>query len=275
MSINWFPGHMTKARREISDAMPRTDVVIEVLDARLPRASRNPLLQELRGDRVCITVLNRDDLADPTVTALWKSWFERELATRVLAISAREAAAAKRVTALCRKLVPERGSLDKPVRAMVIGIPNVGKSTLINTIKGKPVANVGNKPAVTKRRQAVQVTKGIIVADTPGVLWPKIENEIDGLRLAASGAIGDKAHDAVQVATYVAGFLTEAYPDRLRERFRLDELPGDARETIEAIGRRRGCLVRGGEVDLYKASDVLLQDLRTGKIGRVSLERPD
>jgi len=275
MSINWFPGHMAKARREIGEAMRRTDVVIEVLDARLPAASRNPLLRELRGEKPCITVLNRDDLADPAITALWKKAFEDEEGVRAVAISARERSQAKRLTALCRELVPGRGTPLKPIRAMVVGIPNVGKSTLINTLKGRAVADVGNKPAVTKRRQTVQIGKAIELADTPGVLWPKIENEADGYRLAASGAIGERAMDSLQVALFAAQHLAQAYPERLRERFGLESLPSEPGELIEAIGRRRGCLVRGGEVDPYKAADVLLQDLRTGKLGRISFERPN
>ena len=275
MSINWFPGHMVKARREIGEAMSRTDVVIEVLDARLPLASRNPLLGELRGDKPCITVLNRDDLADPGVTAMWKKFFEEEDGVRVVAISAKERSQAKRLTALCREMVPGRGTPLKPIRAMVVGIPNVGKSTLINTLKGRAVADVANKPAVTKRRQTVQIGKAILLADTPGVLWPKIENEADGYRLAASGAIGDRAMDLVQVALFAAGYLAGAYPERLRERFRLEALASEPGELLEAIGRRRGCLIRGGEVDPYKAADALLQDLRSGKLGRISFERPD
>jgi ribosome biogenesis GTPase A len=275
MSINWFPGHMNKARREIAAAMHQTDVVIEVLDARLPASSRNPVLEELRGDKPCITVLNRDDLADPAKTSLWKQSLERGHGVRVLAISANERSQVTRLISLCRDLVPGRGVAGKPIRAMVVGIPNVGKSTLVNSLKGRAVADVGNKPAVTKRRQMVQIGKFIMVADTPGVLWPKIENEADGYRLAASGAIGDKAMDSLQVARFATEYLARAYPDRLRERFSL-EAPGvESLELLEAIGRRRGCLVRGGEVDLYKAADALLHDLRTGKLGRISFEEPN
>ena len=158
---------------------------------------------------------------------------------------------------------------------MVVGIPTVGKSTLIHSLKGRAVADVGNKPAVTKRCQPVQIGKFIVVADTPGVLWPKIENEADGYRLAASGAIGDKAMDSLQVALFAAQYLAQVYPERLRERFDVDAPSAEPRELIEAIGRRRGCLVRGGEVDFYKAADVLLHDLRTGKLGRISFEKPN
>jgi len=275
MSINWFPGHMNKARREIAEAMGRTDVVIEVLDARLPASSRNPLLRELRGDKPCITVLNRDDLADPARTALWSKALEREHGVRTVAISAKERSQVKRLIPLCRDLVPGRGGVGRPIRVMVIGIPNVGKSTLINSLKGRAVADVGNKPAVTKRPQSVQIGKFIVVADTPGVLWPKIDNADDGFRLAASGAIGDRAMDSLEVALFTVRYLAETYPERLRERFDLDECSAEPRELIEAIGRRRGCLIRGGEVDVYKAADVLLHDLRTGKLGRISFETPD
>jgi len=275
MTINWFPGHMNKARREIAAAMRQTDVVIEVLDARLPASSRNPLLRELRGDKPCITLLNRDDLADPATTARWKQTLEREPGVRVVAITAGERVQVKRLPSLCRDLVPTRGVAGRPIRAMVIGIPNVGKSTLINSLKGRAVADVGNKPAVTKRRQSVQIGKFIVVADTPGVLWPKIDNEADGYRLAASGAIGDRAMDSVQVALFAVQFLARAYPERLRDRFDLETPAAAPPELLEAIGRRRGCLVRGGEIDLYKAADALLHDLRTGRLGRISFEEPN
>lgn len=274
MSIHWFPGHMNKARREIAEAMRQTDVVIEVLDARLPATSRNPLLRELRGNKPCITVLNRNDLADPAMTAAWKKRLEREHGVRAVAISAKERSQVKRLTSLCRDLVPGRGGAGQPIRALVVGIPNVGKSTLINSLKGRAVADVENKPAVTKRLQSVRIGKSIVVADTPGVLWPKIENEADGYRLAASGAIGAKDMDSMQVALFAAQYLAQAYPERLRERFDLEVPSAEPHALIEAIGRRRGCRVRGGEIDLHKAADVLLQDLRTGKLGRISFEKP-
>jgi len=274
VSINWFPGHMTKARRDIAEAMRRTDVVLEVLDARLPAASRNPLLRELRGDKPCVTLLNRNDLADPATTVLWKKALEREHGVRAVAISAKERSQAKRLISLCRDRLPGRGVAGKPIRMLVVGIPNVGKSTLINSLKGRAVADVGNKPAVTKRCKTVQIGPFIMVADTPGVLWPKIENEADGYRLAASGAIGDRAMDSLHVALFAVEYLAQAYPQSLCERYDLDGTLEEPRELIEAIGRRRGCLVRGGEVDLYKAADALLLDLRSGRLGRISFEQP-
>ncbi len=274
MSINWFPGHMNKARREIAKALRETDVVIEVLDARLPSASKNPLLAELRGGKPCVVVLNKSDMADPSVTAAWMADFEREEGVCALALSATRESEVRRILKLCRRLVPERGVPGKQVRALVVGIPNVGKSTLINALKGRSVADVSNRPAVTRRQQRVDLGGAVVVSDTPGVLWPKIEDPSDGYRLAASGAIGDNAMDSLDVALFAATFLLERYSALLRKRFKIDPLPDSAESLLEEIGKRRGCLSRGVGVDLNKAAELLLHELQTGKIGRVSFEEP-
>ncbi len=274
MSINWFPGHMNKARREIAKAMRETDLVIEVLDARLPSASQNPLLVELRGDKPCIKVLNKSDLADPALTEAWMAALQTEEGVCALALSAIRDSEVRRILKLCRKLVPERGVPGKQVRAMVVGIPNVGKSTLINVLKGRDVADVSNRPAVTRRQQRVDLGGAVVVSDTPGVLWPKIEDPEAGYRLAASGAIGDNAMDSLAVALFATAFLAQRYPELLRKRFKLEALPDSSEAILQEIGQRRGCLSRGVGVDLNKAAELLLHELKTGKIGRVSFEEP-
>ncbi len=274
MGINWFPGHMNKARREIAKAMRETDLVIEILDARLPSASQNPMLRQLRGGKPCIKVLNKSDLADATVTQAWMKEFEREKGVLALPLSANRSSEANRLNKLCRRLVPDRGVAGKPIRAMVVGIPNVGKSTLINSLKGRSVADVGNKPAVTKRQQTVELGKFIVVSDTPGVLWPKIEDESDGYRLAATGAIGANAMDYVQAGLFALSYLSVHYSKELKARYKLSELPEGSEAILEAIGAKRGCLTKGVGVDLYKAAELILNELRSGKIGKLSMERP-
>ena len=274
MTIQWYPGHMAKAKRQIAEYMPIIDVVIEVLDARLPVSSSNPMLEKLRREKPCIKVLNKSDLADPAVTELWVKHFDHMAGVKAIPIEASKRATVGQLTGLCRKLVPNRGVPGKTLRAMVVGIPNVGKSTLINTLAGKKMARVGDKPAITTCPQQIDLRNGIHLADTPGMLWPHIRNQQSSYRLAASGAIGDGAMDYVSVARYVAGFLMERYADALRARYKLQELPASALELVELIGRKRGCLVAGGEVDEQRASELLLRELRAGLIGRITLETP-
>jgi ribosome biogenesis GTPase A len=276
LSIQWYPGHMTKARRLIAEAMPDQDVVIEVLDARMPRASANPLLTELRGQKPCVKVLSKSDIADPVVTKLWLRHFEELENGKVLAIAIttqREAETRTRIAEACGALAkPSRGR--KTARAIIVGIPNVGKSTLVNTLAQRKIANVGDVPAVTKGKQIVELKNGMTVSDNPGIMWPKIEDPIGGLRLAFGGAIPDAALDYENVALFGAKFVLEHYPDLLTKRYKLTELPADAHALIEEIGRRRGCLQRGGKVDLRKAADIFIHEFRTGVLGRISLERP-
>jgi ribosome biogenesis GTPase A len=274
MKIEWYPGHMARAKRQIAEVMPKIDVVIEVLDARLPVSSANPMLEKLRGNKLCIKVLNKSDLADPDVTDLWVEYFDRMNGVKAIPLEAKKRSAAGQIPHLCRRMVPHRGVPGKTLRAMVVGIPNVGKSTLINTLAGKKMARVGDKPAITTCPQQIDLRNGIHLADTPGLLWPDIRNQRSAYRLAASGAIGEGGMDYQGVALFAADYLMNRYYQALAMRYQLTEMPESASALIELIGRKRGCLVAGGNVDQLRASELLLRELRAGLIGRVSLERP-
>ncbi|MCD4688396.1 MAG: ribosome biogenesis GTPase YlqF [Desulfuromonadaceae bacterium] len=275
MTIKWFPGHMSTARKQIAEAMPKIDVAIEVLDARLPVSSGNPLLAELRQHKPVIKVLNKADLADPQVTKEWIRFFEKnDKGVRALAINAGNKGEATRVPNLCRSLIPHRGKPGRPLRVMIMGIPNVGKSTLINTLAGKRIARVGDRPAITRCAQQIDLRNGVLLYDTPGILWPNLEDQQGAYRLAASGAIGDNAMDYESVALFAAEFLLQHYSEFMAQRYKLKALPAEAVELLAEIGRRRGCLGAGGVVDSYRAAEALLRDLQGGKIGRISFERP-
>ena len=275
MVIEWFPGHMAKAKRQIAEVMPKIDIVIEVLDARLPVSSSNPLLEKLRGYKPCIKVLNKSDLADPAVTKSWVAYFDQLAGVKALPIEAAKRSTVGQITDLCRRMVPNRGVPGKTLRAMVVGIPNVGKSTLINTLAGRKIARVGDKPAITTCPQQIDLRNGIHLADTPGLLWPDIHNQKSAYRLAATGAIGDAAMDYVDVALYAADYLMKHYPKPLAARYKFQDAPESASELVDRIGRRRGCLIAGGQLDQQRASELLLRELRAGLIGRVSLESPE
>ena len=296
--LGWFPGHMNKARRQIKDALPEIDVVIEVLDARLPYSSANPMLAELTRHKPVLKILSRADLADPTRTDEWVAFFDAQEDTRALAITTTNTRELKKIPKLCHELAGAVRA-DRDVRVMVMGIPNVGKSTLINGLAGRKIAKTGNEPAVTKRQQKVRIDSRVALIDTPGVLWPKIEDQASAYRLAASGAIRDTAIEYTDVAIVASAELAKRYPAELTARYKLKELPTyeapvveevdadgpkkpdflaiagfDGHAILKEIAGKRGGLRPGGEVDLHRGAEVLLHELRDGKLGRVTLETP-
>jgi ribosome biogenesis GTPase A len=283
--INWFPGHMNRARREITDAIRKADVVVELVDARLPISSRNPMLAELAREKPVLTVLTKSDLADPAVTAAWQAAWP---GPRPLALVMSDRKSVARIVPRCRELAPHRGGPGRTLRILVVGIPNVGKSTLINTLLGRRIAKVGDRPAVTRRAQRVELESDVSIFDSPGVLWPRLDDQQGAYRLAASHAIGENAYELIDVAGWAVCFVAERYPEAFAARFdtgdELEEIlastsadPEDARRAVallEAVGRRRGALRSGGHVDLERAAEVFLRDLRAGKVGAISYERP-
>ena len=278
MAIQWFPGHMTTARKKAAETMAQIDVVVEVLDARLPEAGSNPMIHELRlhRQRSCLKLLNKADLADPVATRAWLDYFNKQPGVLAVAISAKKASDVAKLPALAQKLAPHRDDTFKPLRLMVMGIPNVGKSTLINTWVKRRVAAVGDEPAVTKSQQRINLSPRLNLVDTPGMTWPKIEHDSDGFMLAASHAIGRNAVIDEEVAIFLAGILLERYPALLKARYGFSLAGLDAPGVLEAVARKRGCLKkgRGAELDLEKAAMILLTDYRSGTLGRISLETP-
>lgn len=286
MPIQWYPGHMTEARRVMVETIPAHDVVIEVLDARLPRSSSNPIVSEVRTDKPRIKVLTKSDLADPQITAAWVRHFDslvqpnpgngqppgRVAALAITTAKANETKA--KLPALCKELALHPSGPNKTVRAIIVGVPNVGKSTLINTLMNRAVAKVGDEPAVTKSQQRVTLANGMTLSDNPGIMWPKIEDTEGGLRLAFAGSIPDSAIDYEEVGLWGGGYLLERYPDSLVTRYKLAAVPESASSLLHEIGKRRGGLRAGGVVDMHKAADALIHDFRSGALGRISLEEP-
>lgn len=275
MAIQWFPGHMHKAHKQIKEVLPQVDIIIEVVDARIPYSSENPLISHIREKTPCIKVLNKADLADPEITAQWITYLEQEQGIKALAITTSKPEQVHQITKLCEQMLPNRLSQDKQIRAMIMGIPNVGKSTIINILADRIIAKTGNEPAVTKQQQRIRLPSGIMLSDTPGFLWPKIENVNSGYRLAVTGAIKDTAIEYEDIAYYAAEYLLQAYPERLKERYELETLPQSDHELMEAIALRRGCLRAGGHFDIYKVSTILLNELRSGALGPLSVETPE
>ena len=274
MAIQWYPGHMHKAQKEMREVLPSIDILIEVLDARIPFSSENPMIAQIRGDKPCIKVLSKSDLADTEVLSQWTAFLEKEKNVKAFPLSIKEKGRTKHLLDLCEKILPEKAQSVKKIRTMIVGIPNVGKSTLINILAGKTIAKTGDEPAVTKSQQPIHLNDAIMLLDTPGILWPKQEYEKSSYRLAVTGAIKDTAMSYDDVAFFAAEYMLLAYPERLQSRYDLAELPQTELEFFETIGRQRGCLGRGGLVDLNKISELFINDIRMGYLGEMCFETP-
>lgn len=280
MNIQWYPGHMTKARRAMKEDMKLIDLVIELVDARVPFSSRNPDIDELAAGKARMVLLNKADLADEAKNAAWAALFESR-GIHVAKIDARNKGSLKQVQAVIQEACKEkierdrrRGILNRPIRTMVVGIPNVGKSTFINSFAGKACTKTGNKPGVTKGKQWIRLNKGLELLDTPGILWPKFEDQTVGLRLAFIGSIKDEILQTEELASELVKFLNQSYPGVLEEKYTI-ESSEDNYEVLRRIAESRHCLVRGSELDVEKAAAILLDDFRNGRLGRLTLELPE
>ncbi len=268
---------MNKAKKAIADRLKSVDMVIEMLDARLPASSENPLLAQLSKGKPKLKILNKQDLADPERTAVWLDYFNSREQTNAIALDSSEKSAAPKITAACRALMPNRKGIDKPLRVLICGIPNVGKSTLINGMIGKKSAKTGNEPGITKAEQRLFLADDFWLYDTPGMLWPKIIVEQSGYNLAASGAVGRNALDEEEVALELLDYLRRHYLPLLQARYAADKDPSshwDDTSWLEWIARKRGALLGGGRVNYQKAAENVLTDFREGAIGRITLETP-
>ena len=273
MKINWFPGHMHKARLQMKETLPRVDLLIEVLDARIPYSSENPMLAELRGEKPCLKILAKSDLADPEMTAEWQKYLEQTAGVKALAVTKKDIPSIRQLKRTITDMLP--GKSAKKITTMVAGIPNVGKSTIINILAGKKVAKTGNEPAITKGQQRIHIGDGIYLLDTPGVLWPNVENINSGYRLALAGSVKDTAMEYVDVGFFGARYLLEKFPERLVDRYNFEETPENTEQAVEMLGRSRGCLGKSGVVDFDRASKILVTEIRAGLLGRITFETPD
>ena len=275
MALQWFPGHMHKALKEIKESLGQVDILIEVLDARIPYSSENPEIAKIRGDKPCIKILNKYDLADPDITARWQEHLEQERGVKTITTSSDNPGNSKQIMQLIRSICSKKDAQPKAIKAMITGIPNVGKSTLINILAERIIAKTGNEPAVTKSQQRINLGSGIILFDTPGVLWPKLDNPHSIYRLAASGAVKNTAMEYDDVGFFAADYLIKAYPQVMQERYKLETLPDTEIEFLEAAAKNRGAIQAGGRVNLHKICEILLKELQSGKLGRITLETPE
>ena len=279
MAIQWFPGHMHLTRKAIGERVKDIDVVIEVLDARLPGSSANPLLAELTGHKPTLKVLNKQDMADPERTPLWLDWYNAQPGVRALPLDASDTAPTRKLIDGCHQLSPNRGGMAKPLRVLICGVPNVGKSTLINTLSNKRQAKTGDEAGITKLEQRITLADDFYLWDTPGMLWPRIVVVESGYNLAASGAIGRNAYDEELVALELLRRLQTHYAPLLEARYKLG-LPAGAvtemhdEELLAAIGKKRGAMLGGGRVNVQKTAEIVLTDFRTAILGRITLELP-
>lgn len=279
MNYQWYPGHMTKAKRQMQEDIKLIDLIIELVDARVPLSSRNPDINELGKNKARLILLNKSDLADERCTLKWQAYFEQQ-GFFVVKVNARSGAGLKSINGViqeaCREKIERdkrRGIKNRPVRAMVVGIPNVGKSTFINSYAGKACTKTGNKPGVTKGKQWIRLNKSLELLDTPGILWPKFEDQTVGLHLAMIGSINDEILNVEELAMEVLKYLAAWYPGILKERYGIEE-ETDAVKMLSAIAEVRKCVLKGNEPDYKKAASIILEEFRNGKIGRISLEQP-
>ena len=277
MNVQWYPGHMTKAKRQMQEDIKLIDLIIELVDARVPLSSRNPDIDELGKNKSRLILLNKSDLADERQNEAWKNYFQSK-GFYVVKVDSRNGSGMKAINNVIQEACKEkierdrrRGIKNRPIRAMVVGIPNVGKSTFINTFAGRACAKTGNKPGVTKGKQWIRLNKNVELLDTPGILWPKFEDQTVGLRLALIGSIKDEIMNIEELAAELCGFMKKEYPGRLAEKYAVDEVE-DNYKMLEQIAESRHCLVRGNELDTKKAASMLLDDFRNGKIGPLTLE---
>ena len=282
MNIQWYPGHMTKTRRQMEEDVKFVDMVAEVVDARIPISSRNPDIDSMVGDRPRMIIFNRADQADPKVTAQWMAWFWNK-GYAVLETDAKTGKGVNQFSNVVKQALREKietwrakGQVGRPVRVMVVGVPNVGKSTFINKVARRKSAKAGDRPGVTRGKQWVNIDQGLDLLDTPGILWPKFEDEKTGMHLAFTGAVRDEILDGEELACGLMELLGTHYPGVLEERYKLKDMEGKAGwELLEMAARKRGMLISGGEVDTERMSRVLLDEFRGGKLGRFTLERPE
>ena len=279
MNVQWYPGHMTKAKRMMQENIRLVDLVIELVDARVPLSSRNPDIDELGKNKARMILLNKSDLADERATEAWSTYFQ-EIGLHVVKVNSRSGAGVKSINSVvqeaCREKIERdrrRGILNRPVRAMVVGIPNVGKSTFINSFAGKACTKTGNKPGVTKGAQWVRLNKQVELLDTPGILWPKFEDQTVGMRLAMIGSVKDEVLNTEELALELLKFLHADYEGVLAARYGIEESE-DALSMLRQIAEKRACLLKAGELDLGKATGILLDEFRNGKLGRITLEFP-